>query len=302
MAQEKNPDTLYYYCNLETFFNIIKNRSLWLTDIGKSNDSLEQKYLALQIIDNIDEYIKILSYDKLNVNEVNNIANHLYSYLHSKQPEPVWAICFSQKGDDLSQWRGYGDDAKGICVGFKYRYLEKINRLKLDERGIKYNNDQMRIRHIEYGEEATKNYFQHLSKIGKPYFNRNLELRIQDAIKGLFYRPYYKHGAFKDEEEWRIVYTKINTNKKYTFDFDGLNSLLSTDNQFRLKGRFFDCRNGYIQSHIELEITDIMDAIDKIYIGSKCKVTKEDLFDFLTMEFGRNNYYPKITYSESSYR
>ncbi len=31
------PNVLYHYCSLDTFFNIIKNRSLWLSDISKSN-------------------------------------------------------------------------------------------------------------------------------------------------------------------------------------------------------------------------------------------------------------------------
>lgn len=31
-------ETLYHYCSVETFFNIIKNASLWLSDIEKSND------------------------------------------------------------------------------------------------------------------------------------------------------------------------------------------------------------------------------------------------------------------------
>lgn len=32
---------VYHYCSVDTFFNIIKNSSVWLSDISKSNDYQE---------------------------------------------------------------------------------------------------------------------------------------------------------------------------------------------------------------------------------------------------------------------
>lgn len=37
-TMKEKVETLYHYCSVETFFNIIKNASLWLSDIEKSND------------------------------------------------------------------------------------------------------------------------------------------------------------------------------------------------------------------------------------------------------------------------
>ena len=31
----------------------------------------------------------------------------------------TYAICFSERGDSLSQWRGYADDGSGVCIGFR---------------------------------------------------------------------------------------------------------------------------------------------------------------------------------------
>jgi hypothetical protein len=36
-------DTVYHYCSLETFLNIINNKTIRLSDINKSNDYLETK-------------------------------------------------------------------------------------------------------------------------------------------------------------------------------------------------------------------------------------------------------------------
>ncbi len=34
-------EVVYHYCCVDTFFNIIKNSSIWLSDIAKSNDYQE---------------------------------------------------------------------------------------------------------------------------------------------------------------------------------------------------------------------------------------------------------------------
>ena len=35
------PDILYHYCSLDTFIHIIQDRTLWFSDVTKSNDSRE---------------------------------------------------------------------------------------------------------------------------------------------------------------------------------------------------------------------------------------------------------------------
>ena len=36
-------------------------------------------------------------------------------------------FCLSKKGDLLSQWRGYADDAFGVSIGFEKDYLKKLS-------------------------------------------------------------------------------------------------------------------------------------------------------------------------------
>jgi len=43
--EENNPDILYHYCSADTFYEIIKSKSLRLSDITKSNDSQELKWV-----------------------------------------------------------------------------------------------------------------------------------------------------------------------------------------------------------------------------------------------------------------
>lgn len=39
------PRILYHYCSLETFQNIVENKSIWLSDVQKSNDSKELEWI-----------------------------------------------------------------------------------------------------------------------------------------------------------------------------------------------------------------------------------------------------------------
>lgn len=47
--------TVYHYCTLDSFMSIISNKSIWLSDITKSNDSMEIKWITRYINDIFDE-------------------------------------------------------------------------------------------------------------------------------------------------------------------------------------------------------------------------------------------------------
>ncbi|MCI8370080.1 MAG: DUF2971 domain-containing protein [Clostridia bacterium] len=304
--KEQLPDTLYYYCSLDTFFNIIKNKSLWLTEIGKSNDSLEQKYLATEIICNLKDYIKFRCEESVSKAEIERLQNEFYNKISTKHCSPVWAICFSEKEDDLSQWRGYADDANGVCIGFSTSYLNMINELS-DLCDNVQLNDCFRLRKIEYGEEAINNYLNFLSENFIPIISANeIQEKLERDLEGTYIRPYYKHAAFKSEAEWRMVYTKITCEKEYRFNFKLLNSILEKNKKFHIIGREYDTRNAFLQSHIELKIVDLLSAINVIYIGPKSKLTIEELVEFLRFSFGESKLekdMPSIEYSSAfSYR
>lgn len=303
-TNEKTPETLFYYCSLDTFVNIINNKSIWLTEIGKSNDSLEQKYLATEIIYNLDKYIKFRCKHSINNQEIENLQNEFYTKIRANRFNPVWGICFSEKQDDLSQWRGYADDAKGMCIGFSTEYLDTINKLS-DINSSAQINDCFRFRKVEYGNEAIKNYLNFLSNLPPITDSMRLRKTLERDLNGTYVRLYYKHEAFKSEAEWRMVYTKITCEDNYKFNFTYLNDLLTQSKKFKINGKSYEARKGYLQSHIELKIIDLLSAMNVIYIGPKSKLTIEDLEDFLSFHFGKDKIdkFPNLEYSSAfSYR
>ena len=304
MYNKKLPKTLYYYCSLNTFFNILTNKSIWLTEIAKSNDSMEQKFLAYEIMRNIETYIKYRCLDEMSQQDIEKVENAIYPKLRPNPTTPVWGMCLSEKRDDLSQWRGYADDASGMCIGFNTKYLKSINDL-CDLPTISKNNDCLRLRNVEYGDEVIGNYFQFISELGPLTTSSTLEKKLERDIKGTLMRPYYKHNAFRSEAEWRIVYTKNDCEKDYSFNFEYLNGILKKANKFEIIGRKYEIRKSMLQSHIEIKFLDMLSAINEIFIGPKSKVTIEEIEDFICFNYNEanTNNIPNILYSSAfSYR
>jgi len=55
-----------------------------------------------------------------------------------------FAICFSEKGDSLAQWRGYGAGTRGAAVGFNTAAIQSISTENYQLWKLLYNRDTQR--------------------------------------------------------------------------------------------------------------------------------------------------------------
>ena len=102
---------VYHYCSLESAFNIIKNQSMFASDLRFMNDKEEIQY-GREVLKKVIKKIA----DESDAEEEDTI-NQLIKDIDSKLPqEPIYAICFSKKRDDLNQWRAYANNGAGICL------------------------------------------------------------------------------------------------------------------------------------------------------------------------------------------
>ena len=125
------PDDLHYYCSNETFLSIVKHRELWLTALSLSNDRMEGKWA-------LERYLDCFRGEKYGKRRA--VRALLDIFLKNRE---ALGVCFSEKDDLLSQWRGYADDGSGVSISFKKDALEEAmdalnsrGRLKLSK--IKY--------------------------------------------------------------------------------------------------------------------------------------------------------------------
>ncbi|PWW40295.1 hypothetical protein DFO83_102113 [Idiomarina loihiensis] len=107
---------LFHYCSLDTLLKILKSRKIWLSDITKMNDPEEYK-AGFELVNSQFKNAFPHAADWLN-------DNH---YLSDQTEYLLLACSFSKKGDDLDQWRAYGENGAGVCIGFKKSILERLN-------------------------------------------------------------------------------------------------------------------------------------------------------------------------------
>lgn len=128
---------IYYYCTNATFLSIVKHRSLWLSDMTQSNDSYEiHRYVEIVVNALKSEAEALTGHEKHRrppwtaerLEDLKSVYTNAAKAL-SKQEDEYYclAICFSDMGNNLSQWRGYGDDGHGISVGFDEDRIEELS-------------------------------------------------------------------------------------------------------------------------------------------------------------------------------
>ena len=115
---DKVPEIIYHYCSLVTMKSILESKTLRLSDITKSNDITEIKYCLEGAIP------EALRFAYPGVTE--ELINNVMKAIQKDDGEMSWtyyAICFSKESDQLSQWRAYADDGRGVSIGFDNNLL-----------------------------------------------------------------------------------------------------------------------------------------------------------------------------------
>lgn len=289
MAMGKRvPRVLYHYCSLSTFKSIFDNKLIWLSDIRRSNDSLELKWIMGQcqyyMITAWTDYVKAVQKDRgmeivslEHFKEFDKLYNLAKSY-DAENDTKNWVFCLSEKKDDLSQWRGYADDGKGIAIGFNSAFLRKINLV--GER-IRTSTVDFKFSRVHYSKKDIKEFFYNtvgLSKINADMSPEEAITQIKYAlVMSYIFAPLYKSDKFKDEKEWRIAYSMfigdIEEGQKPGIPLEK-NCYADL---FTLDKYAFTQKGDALVSHMEMCLPALKNAIHSITIGPKAKVTPSDI-------------------------
>ena len=115
---QKPPPVLYHYCSVDAFVKIISYKQLWSTNIFFMNDSKEHFWLRDKARNYIDGQIQ----------EHPGECGYKYldTILKQEWMQEIYAVCFSEHGDLLSQWRSYADDGRGVAIGFSTGHLQRM--------------------------------------------------------------------------------------------------------------------------------------------------------------------------------
>ena len=157
------------YISLETVFAIIKNKSLKMNCIIGMNDSTEPDFVESMLYEGMEKLAGL-----------------------QRQARDVYIMSCSSKDsiDDLTQWRLYGNDAKGVCLVFNVKRMKK-SRFKLGK--VSYLDRNLPIKSIEH----INTFFEEIvTKTKIPFAPRDFHC----------WAHFYKPLEYKIEREIRLVY------------------------------------------------------------------------------------------------
>jgi hypothetical protein len=104
---------LCHYTNARGLEGILKDRELWATNYLHLNDPKEFEFGR----DILQDTLRLFRRNA----EEESISPCLAKTIEDSAtlgPFELYIASFSRNGDDLSQWRAYGDDGRGVCIEF----------------------------------------------------------------------------------------------------------------------------------------------------------------------------------------
>ena len=292
----KKPKVLYHYCSVEAFYSIIKNHSIWLSDLRKTNDEKELIWVKGIVEQEVLPYIR----GKLvtcvgDESRGWSVADFLVR--DADLGISCWGFCLTGKDDNLGQWRGYGDDGAGVSIGFKCDELETLI-LARAARPARYRKDvylskpELTLVKVKYKKETkilnmilhearrflreNQDFCKYLEKQLKNAGFHGIQISLEVAEKvvmewiAMRMGPIYKMRAFKEEKEWRIIFTM--PRNKLTED-----NLEKYRWPYGMKFKEFKFNEESLVSHLDIEFVDMKDVIKSITIGPKSKLTEQDI-------------------------
>ncbi len=188
------PPILYHYCSMNYFIEIIKSRQLWLSNYRCLNDPSEGIWFDKIIKDLLDDFNKNTEDWEEVYETLDSARKILFDSVKS------YIFCFSTKGDSLSQWKVYADDAKGVTIGFD---LAKFG-IPVGVPGNKsYSVDGFGLCSVVYNKQIQKTT---IEKVFNEFSPNNVNDVANMLIEAYKLSCIFKNPSYKEETEWRLIF------------------------------------------------------------------------------------------------
>lgn len=246
----------YYYCSIKTFCSMLESKSLWLTDLTKSNDSQEVTRLYNNIWDSIKPRLLASDLDRETVEFT--IQQFECARLPQVYSDIPYGCCLSYMNDLVQQWNEYGDNGKGVSVGFD---LDWFNIKK------QYPITSCRIQHsigyefVSYDSTSLRdNFYEIFYQAIKNEGRQAWIMAILPTFK--HYAGFIKNPSFQDEKEIRILFYPSD---RFEDSLEGLSTIQNN-----------------IRPHYCLPwANDTSNAMRSVTVGYNCEHTAEEIVELI---------------------
>lgn len=194
--REKPPGCLYHYTGAAGLIGIVENRKLWASDYRHLNDRKEYRIGA-----------RLLQKELL-ASQLEDEQRELFERLIARTQKGCFVLSFSERGDQLSQWRAYCPGGNGYALGFGPENALFSSAKQHSFNLIRCEYDHQKQRELcqylitSFREGMVKNWRpgEDTASEMRAFFRRyNWNLALALVMSAL------KHSGFREEKEWRLV-------------------------------------------------------------------------------------------------
>jgi hypothetical protein len=198
---------LWHYTSGAGLLGIIETGTLFATQVSCLNDSTEVRYGSQLFCDALVAVRQKHSGDAV-INEFLERITATFVEDPSKPshaPNMYFVTCFTDQGDDLSQWRAYCGDENGYAIGFRAQGLFG-NQNSLVAR-VNYTSDQHKAV-AEQVADATVQFFRDGLENNRAASPAEWAAEFVPVWTNWIGRlaPLVKNEAFQAEHEYRVVH------------------------------------------------------------------------------------------------
>ena len=243
------PDVLYHYTNTGGLLGILADPvsfpgtdegtfatekgatfgTLWATDARYLNDAQELTFGAAVLTEKLKDAAQSAAIpvvaDRLRelAEDVEHRRFEVSLGSTVKQTRPH-VTCFCTTGDLLSQWRGYGDGGGGYAIGFSRAAFESCITVDTD---LHKTDPQFAVLpapqpvKVQYGSTRAAEFLE--AAVGEIAYGLEAvehgtkDYAWPDAFRSICAKwlARVKHGAFEEEDEWRLILDRRNVRETY---------------------------------------------------------------------------------------
>ena len=220
-------------------------------------------------------------------------VRYLISQLKEFKEREAYVCSFSKFNDVLSQWRGYGDNSRGVCIGFKVNELaktlqENTKKYRDSLSGPPYHVDMARLQLFPVIYDVKEQYKKLRVNQGTRE-NDTPEIITNYYLWLLSKAIMMKSSSFRGEAEIRVSYFPDMSVENGKLIINGnLNQL------------HYRPQSGLLIPYFEFPI-NLGRLLSSITLGPNCRVSELELFRFLrSNKIGLSE--EKIFRSSSTYK
>ena len=204
------PSTVYHYTDSPGLLGILESGKVRLTDIFGLNDPSEIRH-------GVNHACEILAAETKGGHPAAGVFAKKFSAVMNGGIDAsahFFVACFSRDGDDLGQWRAYGDNGRGFAIGFDGELLDKAF-VKQGTENIPGNSTFP----VTYNDALLRDIHQQLVRevlpliempAGRQLSNSAInefmkELSVSLSVCVIRAAMFFKHEAYRNEQEYRCL-------------------------------------------------------------------------------------------------